>query len=172
MVPIVRVLGILTAVLSWSCTYIAPPIRLQGSPADLERLAGEWWGEYVGDRDHGRRGTITFKLIAGENHAHGDVLMVPEGDNRPYRPYQAGEFTAQPPDVTHTTPVLSIRFANVFDGSVAGVVDPYWDPDRKTEATATFRGRLADNVIEGTFTTRYANGAAETGGRWKVTRKR
>jgi hypothetical protein len=172
MAAVVRLAGMLALVLSWSCTYIAPPIRLQGSPRDLERLAGEWSGDYTGNHDHRRYGSITFKLVAGESQAHGDVLMIPEGLNRPYEPYDAGESQTQSHVASRSPTALSIRFVNVSDGSVTGVLDPYWDPDRMTVATSTFRGQLTDNVIAGTFTTKYANGSAETGGQWKVTRKR
>ncbi len=164
-------LGALALALSWSCTYVAPPIQLYGSPADLEALTGEWWGEYIGDRDHNRSGTITFRLVAGENHAHGDVLMVPEGTDRAYQPYQGTEVHSAAGEPVHVARALSVRFVDAADGMISGELDPYWDPARRTGARATFRGRLKGHEIEGTFTTRYANGAAETGGRWKVVRK-
>lgn len=155
----------------WGCTFVAPAVPVQGTPAALELLSGEWWGEYVGDREHDRRGTIAFKLIAGEDHAHGDVLMVPRDTVRPYEPYrddESGRRTAEPVSASR---VLSIRFVAAGDGFVRGALDPYWDPDRRTEATATFRGRLRGDTIEGTFTTTYADGTPATGGRWTVARK-
>jgi hypothetical protein len=51
-----------------------------------------------------------------------------------------------------------------------GSLDPYWDPDRSTQATTTFEGALADDSVEGTFTARYESGASPTRGQWKVTR--
>ena len=53
---------------------------------------------------------------------------------------------------------------------VSGVLDQYWDPDRSTQATTRFQGALADDVIEGTFTTEYASGAAQTTGKWMAKR--
>jgi hypothetical protein len=38
-------------------------------------------------------------------------------------------------------------------------------------AKTTFSGWIDGNVITGRFHTRYANGAAPTDGRWKVTRR-
>ena len=173
MTPHVRtLLGGLALLLSWSCAAIAPSIRMTGTARDLERLSGEWRGEYVGDHDHRRRGTIAFKLIAGEDHAHGEVQMVPEGLDRPYQRYQGSDSGAIRQEPAHGSPVLTIRFVAIEEDTVEGVLDPYWDPDRLTNASATFHGWLRDNVIEGTFTTTYANGVAATGGRWKVVRGR
>ena len=36
--------------------------------------------------DAGRGGSIVFTLATGEQHAHGDVIMVPRGTNQPLRP--------------------------------------------------------------------------------------
>ena len=163
-----RFLEISTLLLDWERAYLAPSIQMYGTPGDLERLAGEWSGEYTGDRAHVRRGTIMFKLVAGERVAHGDVRMTPDGVDRPSQRYSEDE-KRLPREREHGSRVLTIRFVNAMDGVVNGELDPYWDPDRKTQASATFRGRMADEVIEGTFITRYANGSAERGGRWRAT---
>ncbi len=150
--PVLRFPEVSALLDEWSCTSLAPSIQMYGRLADLERLAGEWCGDYRGDRDHLRRGTITFKLVAGDHVARGGVLVMPDSVGEPYHR------------------VLPIRFVNTMDGAVNGVLDPYWDPDRETQAFATFRGEITDDMIEGTFSTRYANGAAEADGRWKITR--
>jgi len=151
-----------------ACGFHAPPVRVQGTASMLEQLAGEWWGEYTGDRLHGRNGSIAFKLVAGEDHAHGDVLMTPRGADRPYG-RGPGEGASSPMGASN---VLTIRFVTAIDGTITGALDPYWDPERGTEATATFRGRVSgDDTIEGTFITAYADGQPSTGGRWKATRK-
>jgi hypothetical protein len=157
------------------CGYVAPEVQVQGPVQDLDRLAGEWQGEYVGDPAHGRRGSISFKLVAGEGHAHGDVLMIPAGQTAPYgrRP---GRVDADTPPVERTErapdPILTIRLVLANGRTVTGVLDPYWDPDRSTEATTTFQGVLTDDTIQGTFTTAYASGAARTAGTWTVKRRR
>jgi hypothetical protein len=165
-------LGVAAIGLVSSCTFLAPRVDLVGTPRDLVRLNGEWWGEYVGDRDHARRGTIAFKLVAGEDHAHGDVVMLPEGADGASQRSRWDEPGLPTYELARRTHVLEIRFVMVSGSVVTGVIDRYWDPDRQTEAMATFRGRLADGTIEGTFVTTYASGAASTSGRWKVSRMR
>ena len=157
------------------CSYIAPEVQVQGPVEDLDRLAGEWQGEYVGDPAHGRRGSISFKLVAGEAHAHGDVLMIPAGQTAPYG-RRSGRVDADTPPAERTErspdPILTIRLVLANGRMVTGSLDTYWDPDRSTEATTTFQGVLADDTIEGTFTTEYASGAPRTAGTWTVKRRR
>jgi hypothetical protein len=50
-----------------------------GVPGSLDALAGDWFG--IRERRTDRRGTIVFTIVAGEDHAHGDVLMSPQGAN-------------------------------------------------------------------------------------------
>src|SRR5689334_10816082 len=104
-----------------------PKVALQATPADLEILAGEWAGEYE-SAALGRRGVIEFMLKAGTDDAHGDVLMMPVGRRTPYqpRPYQEGEAAAD----MASTHLLTIRFVRASNGSLTGMLDRYWDPDR------------------------------------------
>ena len=147
----------------------APTIPLQGSPPALTALAGEWDGTYA-SRDTGRTGSIWFKLIAGDDHAHGDVLMTPRGHTEPYYRYPPSGWPAAgpPADVTH---VLTIQFAHVSDGTVDGRLEPYWDPDCQCEAITTFRGRLLGDRLEGTFSTRLGL-TGQASGRWVAYRRR
>jgi hypothetical protein len=148
------------------CAYVSPPVAVVGPQAAINSLAGEWWGDYSSDGPIERRGSIHFTLIEGEDHAHGDVLMVPAGSTNPYgrfagdsRPYQI-----RGPET------LSIRIVRIEDGTIRGDLEPYWDPDRDTSAITTFLGTLGENTIAGTFTTIFESGAFEARGRWKVTR--
>ena len=173
MPPLIRLLlGVSAIALVSSCGFVAPRVELLGTPGGLARLSGEWWGEYTGDGDHARRGTIAFKLVAGEDHAHGDVVMSPADDDLPYRPYRDTDQHMSPQELARRSRVLEIRFVILSENLVSGVIEPYWDPDRHTQASTTFRGRLATDTIDGTFITRYASGSASTGGRWKVWRTR
>jgi hypothetical protein len=142
----------------------ASPVRVGGSPADLEILAGEWTGTYSSP-DTGREGSIWFKLVAGEDHAHGDVLMTPRGRSQAYARY--GE-KATGRDATQ---FLSIRFARVSGGEVEGALEPYWDPDCGCQARTDYRGRLAGDTFAGTFVTSLAGGGIARG-QWTATRRR
>ena len=144
----------------------APPVRVGGSRADLESIAGEWTGTYS-SRDTGREGSIWFRLVAGEDHAHGDVLMTPRGRSQPYRRYAApGPAGQQGP-----SEFLSIRFVVVSGQQVAGALEPYWDPDCDCEARTEYRGGLTGDTFAGTFVTRLANRRVTTG-QWTATRHR
>jgi hypothetical protein len=154
------------------CASFSPPIRLDATPAAMEQLAGEWYGDYVGDDPPARRGTIVFKLVWGEDHAHGDVLMIPAGSTRAYEKYH-GDQPPMPEPEGSRSQVLTIRFVRATDGPfITGTLDPYWDPDRRVRAFTSFRGTIGDGEISGTFETRFADSTTpETTGRWKVLRQ-
>src|SRR5690242_2313344 len=61
----------------------ATVVSLQGPVPDVTALAGEWAGTYTSP-DVNRQGTIWFKLVDGEDHAHGEVRMTPNGSAMPY----------------------------------------------------------------------------------------
>jgi hypothetical protein len=152
------------------CASFAPPIHLDATPGALEALVGEWFGDYAAEGPYGRRGTIAFKLAPHEDHAHGDVLMIPEGARRPYERVFGNEPLVQARAVAPHSRLLTIRFVRAEEGSLEGQLDPYWDPDRNAVATTTFRGAVRDGVISGTFNTTFASEEEVVVGRWKVTR--
>ena len=133
----------------------------------MEVLAGQWKGDYNSPA-LGRRGSIEFKLVAGEGQAYGAVVMTPQGSGHPYEPTTLARNT----DGSRVAPtqVLTIRFVRAESGEISGMLDPYWDPDRNCEATTRFLGYLAKGVIEGTFKTTFDCGAGEASGTWQVTR--
>jgi hypothetical protein len=157
-------LAVIAAFFATGCALTGPPITLTGSPADLELMVGEWDGRYTGGPG-GRSGTIVFTLAAGEDHAHGDVLMIPQGAERGYYRYPGHEPTES------SSQILSISFVSAAGGTVRGSLDRYWDPEAKCAAFATFHGTLRQDVMEGTFTTS-CDGRLHSGGRWRVTRRR
>ena len=159
-----RTIAALAAVAATACAYHPPPVPLQGRAADVERLAGRWRGSYDGGRG-GRSGSIEFVLMAGEDHAHGDVVMVARGTRHVYRPWH--DTIAGP---TSEVDVLTIRFVAVEDGYISGELDAYRDPACDCRAATTFRGQLRGNVIEGTFVTQAAVGGPAHG-RWRVQRQ-
>ena len=145
-----------------------PNVALQATPADLEILAGEWSGEYE-SAALGRQGVIEFSLKAGTDEAHGDVLMVPAGRQTPYqpRPYQEGEAAAD----MASTHLLTIRFVRASNGSLTGMLDRYWDPDRTCFALTTFNGYAEERVVHGTFRTTFECGVGEATGTWTAKKK-
>jgi hypothetical protein len=151
-----------------ACAYNPPPVPLDARTSDGETLAGRWTGDYGGG-PHGRSGSIEFTLVAGEDHAHGAVVMVPRGARVPYRSWhEPGAFRGMP-----LPEVLTIRFVAVEEtGEVTGELDPYRDPDCDCRAVTRFRGRVSGDVIEGTFVT-YTDGAVGPArGTWAVRRRR
>jgi hypothetical protein len=157
--------SLLIALVSSGCSSTPAAVDVEGSPADLSSLAGDWEGEYSSQAT-GRLGSIVFKLVPGEGQARGDVLMIPRGSNDPYRPRTGGEGPAP----AGASQLLTIRFVRAEDGKVSGVLDPYWDPDCDCEVNTTFVGTVRGDTIEGTFTSERAPGRVF--GNWKVSRKK
>jgi hypothetical protein len=153
--------------LAAGCAYNPPVVPLEARPAEIEKLAGSWNGAYDGDTS-GRSGSIEFSLVAGEDHAHGDVLMIPSHSQRPYRSWRDGE----PFREAEMSEVLTIRFVTVENGEITGELDPYRDPECDCRALTRFQGRLRGNVIEGTFTTSTTRAGGLAHGTWKVRRQR
>ena len=155
------------AAMAAACAYNPPPIPVVARPSDVERLAGRWTGDYRGGAS-GRSGSIEFILFAGEDHAHGDVVMVPRGAHRPYQSWRETSPARELPGPE----VLTIRFVAVESGEITGELDPYRDPDCDCRAVTRFRGQARGDVIEGTFVTYTARAAGPSHGSWKVRRQR
>jgi hypothetical protein len=160
--------AVVVAALAAACAFNPPPVPVEGGPADIEALVGDWRGEYYGETT-GRSGSIEFELMAGEDHAHGSVLMTPRGGRGPYAVWRD---PFDDPDRPGASEVLTIKFVSAERGEVTGVLDPYLDPDCQCQALTRFRGRQRGDVIEGTYTTRTARSAEPDRGVWKVRRVR
>jgi hypothetical protein len=161
------VAGLLGFGLAAGCAPM-PTVALDATPADLEILAGEWAGEYQSvalDR-HGR---IEFKLKAGTNEAHGDVLMTPRGGRTPYQPKPYHDMPVAA-DMA-SSEILTIKFIRASNGYVTGLLDRYWDPDRSCFASTTFRGYVGLGIVEGTFNTTFECGAGQATGTWTVSKR-
>ena len=120
--------GLTLVLLVASCASVSPPVRMVATPAALELLVGEWYGDYVGDDPPARRGTIVFKLVESEDHAHGDVLMIPAGSTRAYERYHGDQPPVVGRDAGRQSQRLTIRIVWAIDGSLTGQLEPYWDP--------------------------------------------
>jgi hypothetical protein len=156
------------AMLAAGCAPM-PTVALDATPGDLEILAGEWVGEYE-SAALGRSGQIEFKLAAGTDDARGDVLMIPRGSPVPYQRRQYQD--TRPDPISSSTELLTIRFIRASTGSITGVLDRYWDPDRNCFANTAFRGNVALGLVQGTFKTTFECGAGEATGTWSATKKR
>jgi len=160
-------IGLVFAIVAPGCAPM-PRVALQAPPADLETLAGEWTGEYE-SAGLGRQGRIEFTLKAGINEAYGDVMMVPRGRRTPHEPQPYYE--AQNPPSMPSSELLTIRFIRASNGTVAGRLDRYWDPDRGCFANTAFNGNIGRGRVEGTFRTTFECGPGEATGTWMVSRK-
>lgn len=150
----------------WSiaaCLYQPAAVRLQGSHVDLAALGGRWVGEYTGEQS-GRNGTILFRLIAAQDSAYGDVLMIaggklPQGATAPESTLPRG-----------TSQLLRIAFVRVNGRHVSGAMEPYMDPACECTVHTTFFGTLRGDQIEGTYVTRFPGGREQSGS-WHVQRR-
>lgn len=163
----IRGLGsIATIVLTLGCATTSPPVPIEGTAAQISALAGHWEGEYESEAT-GRSGSIVFDLKAGEDHAHGDVVMIPRGSSTAYRP--APRPSGEGAGPAATAELLTIRFVRAEGETVSGTLDPYWDPDCSCEVTTTFVGAISGDRIAGTFTSMRT--AGRVSGTWKATRR-
>lgn len=148
-----------------ACAPVIQKTPVSGRASDVAQLVGEWYGDYE-SLDSGRRGWIAFRLRAGADTAEGDVIMEPRNV---VDPSQDAVVPHDPFSSDRQT--LSIRFVLVNDTEVAGVLNPYKDPDCGCTLTTTFEGMLRDNVIAGTFHSEGSNlGHIPQDGRWRVKR--
>lgn len=160
------VAGAMLLLMGAGCAPIVSKTPVQGAPANVSRLAGEWVGDYS-SVESGRRGTITFSLRAGADTAEGDIIM----ESRPMNDPSAPDAVLPREAARTTREVLSIRFVMVGENDVSGVLDPYKDPACGCTLTTTFRGTIRGNVIEGTFHTEGSGfGHLPQNGRWRVKR--
>jgi len=160
----------LIAALTTGCGMAMRPVVFDAKPADWERLAGEWRGEYT-MTGHDRHGSIAFRLQAGAQRADGDVLMIPDTFAWPYRGAPGRDpGDIRPPDTR--SQLLGINFVRAERGQITGTMDPYWDPDRSCRAFASFIGSVDGDVIAGSFISVCEDGVRTLRGRWKVQRNR
>src|SRR2546426_6728817 len=147
-----------------------PPVPMAGTAGDVAALAGQWEGSYSSAAT-GRSGSISFTLSASSDSAFGEVIMIPRGWGRPLQAWDrqggADAAGAQP-----RSAVLTINFVRVASGRVTGTLAPYPDPETGAQLFTTFEGRLDDDTIEGSYTTRGAGSRDPQTGQWKVMRRK
>jgi hypothetical protein len=151
-----RLVVLAALLVTLSCVNALPPVQLEGPRRNFGELVGKWTGTYTTDGIDGPRGSIYFALVAGEDHAHGNVLMIPTGTRR----------------VPGDREPRDIHFVRSTGGQVSGAMDPSWDAVRDCWKWTVFRGEIKDGAIVGTFRTTYARPFSDTTGRWRVDRSR
>lgn len=153
-----------------ACSANPDPVPILGESADIERLAGEWAGNYE-SRDSDRNGSIVFQLEAERDTAFGDVLMIQSEQRVDYvADYEEGPVIRGPS--TSLPQVLTIRFVVVSGNRVSGVLDPYKDPRCGCLMRTVFEGRLTDDRVEGTYESEHRGVGKIERGRWKMARVR
>jgi hypothetical protein len=156
-------------VLASACAANLPPIQVDGTSRDLDRLVGQWTGEYQSDEDQGRTGSIAFILGAEERVAKGDVLTSPRNVAMRFEGRDP-EWVATGRTLGSASQSLTIHFVRAEDQRLYGELDPYWDPDLQCEAVTRFEGVRAGNTIRGTYETTFPSLRIKKTGRWTVTR--
>ena len=158
-------LGCLAVALVVGCrTAPQTPVPLQGDPASIAHLAGNWVGEYWGGAG-GRGGSLSFSLRSGTDSLYGDVTMVdPRG--QPIRSADPSDIHAQH---VRSPQQLRIDFVAVRSDSLRGVLEPYIAPDCQCAVSTTFLGHVKGSQITGTFQTRSA-GRVQAEGFWEMKR--
>jgi hypothetical protein len=164
----IAVLG-LAVLATTACETQRAAVPVVADPEQRGSFVGEWHGQY-GSPSTKRSGSIVFFLVEGEDHAHGDVLMVPAGSSEPYRP------SARPAEtvaVRRGPELLAIRFVRAKNGRVSGMLDPYWDSEFDCEVQTTFAGEIKGDRIVGTFTSISGRpGVGRSTGWWEVHRSK
>ena len=164
-----KLLLVLTFAICAGACASAPVVPIRGELSAAASLAGEWHGTYS-SRARGRTGSIWFKLIEGESHAHGDVMMTGAGAPYAFRRDAPDRYPQMYGQSGGRDRFLTIRFVRAADGRIDGVLDPYWDPDCECQVITAFRGDVLDGRIVGTFVSHFGESIAT--GRWEATRRR
>jgi hypothetical protein len=154
---------------SVGCSLAMRSVPVSASHIQWEALAGEWRGTYRMD-GYDRHGTIAFKLVALEEQASGEVLMIPERTGWPYtvnHPIEDGHPPGRPEPRTQ---LLTIRFVEAADGTLSGTMDPYWDPDRRCTAHASFTGIVDGDSVSGSVSSVCENDVRVLRGQWRARR--
>jgi hypothetical protein len=160
-----RALGMALAIAVLGCRYRAEVVPIWGDSGDLERMAGEWTGEYSSP-DSRRTGTITFMITAHGDSAFGDVLMVIPTEESVPRPV---DLVTGHSAHARSADRLSVQFVRVAGGGVRGELEPYLAPDCECRVRTTFTGTIDGDVVRGSFLTTTDWGGKQEG-RWRVVR--
>jgi hypothetical protein len=152
-----------------ACGVSMRTVRFDATPAAWRALTGEWRGEYR-MQESDRHGSIAFKLVASAEQASGDVLMMSDRFAWPYQRYPPRGGSPSVPEEPRTQ-LLTIVFVRADEHRISGELEPYWDPDRRCRAFASFVGSVDGNTIRGTLSSVCEGDGRRLTGRWSVERK-
>jgi hypothetical protein len=145
------------------CAHHLANVPVVGPAPAIRQLEGEWVGEYWRGAS-GREGALYFELAVGEKIASGDVWMNLQGQGPPPR-YQGSA-----PVANAAAKPLTIRFVWIEENFVSGTLEMYRDPVTDNILLTTFRGRVENGAIKGTFVTENKTTGAITSGDWSARR--
>ena len=145
-----------------ACATVPMKVPVAGNTS---ALAGKWNGEFR-SADGARAGSIMFDLRAGQDTAHGDVLMVPRDWKLQHNPVEDRNATQSHPHPE----LLAISFVRVSGNFVRGTLEPYRDPVCGCRLHTVFDGELKGAVIEGTYQTYHVDTHEKREGTWMVKR--
>jgi len=145
------------------------PVPVIGAATDVAALTGEWVGTYTSG-ESGREGNIVFKLEAGADTAHGDVMMIPLDPDEPYRPVIDEFNPAMARELRGY--LLRISWVGIENNRIEGTLSPYRDPECGCELETVFTGILRGDEIEGTYQSLHLGSGVVQTGFWSATRKK
>lgn len=130
------------------CNPVSPPapVKLEGTPADIRRIAGTWQGEFQSDQTH-RVGKIFLDLRADSDTAYGKITfdrVVPITTCSDMSRPQASSSVVVPV-------VLRLGGLATSGRGVGGWIRPYRDPDLACWMDTWFEGQLRRDSLRGTF---------------------
>ena len=123
-----------------------PPVPVEGRAHDRGELAGRWSGEFHDERT-GRHGSITFSLAPGRDTAFALV-----------------EVAGGPPGL------LRLGRVGVLEGSIAGWLLAYPDPEAGCLVDTWFEGELHGDALVGHYFSRPEDCGRPRQGTWELTR--
>ncbi|NND70201.1 MAG: hypothetical protein HKN43_01345 [Rhodothermales bacterium] len=162
-------LTVLTLVSSFvffsGCKSTLPAVDINADAEVLEELAGDWFGTY-NSRDSGRSGSIAFLLTSDPDSAFGDVVM--EHEDHDWEMHDASIASLR----RNHSERLYIQFVALNDEMLVGELEPYRDPECGCMLFTAFHGKISDDTISGTFTSRHDATDRVDQGTWSVERRR
>jgi hypothetical protein len=149
------------------CNPVSPPspVRLEGDPADIRRLAGTWQGEFLSN-ETARIGKIFLELRAESDTAYGKITF-----NRVV-PITTCSDMSRPQAPTSVVVPVVLRLGGLATSGrgVGGWIRPYRDPDLACWMDTWFEGRLRRDTLRGTFYSRRTDIDTVRAGTWWAAR--